>query len=293
MIYYPFLCLQFDLYLLVQISREEHLWQNELKDLIWLELQAFHADRTPMEEDTYLCEAREGVEPLLRDIMSYRFKRHSRCFSTQNSDSGVEDDCSGCLSMYCQPCIDAQNDALRDIEELMNRLEHVEALFPSSKAFAELYPLYSSAEFVGRVKAISLWYNMTKHQRLKLLILGKLMALLENRYCVWPLIDSRISGTDCSYSPSDSNNSTSSTNEFLSEDKNGLDVYNVTPLAMLIDRKSGNVSPYRKYIENILKTRTLNKSLRFLDKLHLYVLRKAHLTLEKPDNEEIFTKVII
>lgn len=57
------------------MSREESIWQTELKDLIWLELQAYHADRTPIEEDEYLCSARESVEPLLQNIMNYRFKR--------------------------------------------------------------------------------------------------------------------------------------------------------------------------------------------------------------------------
>lgn len=54
------------------------MWQNELKDVIWLELQAYHAERTPMEEDSYLCSEREIVEPLLNDIKHYRFQRHSR-----------------------------------------------------------------------------------------------------------------------------------------------------------------------------------------------------------------------
>jgi len=40
----------------------------------------------------------------------------------------------------------------------------------------------------------------------------------------------------------------------------------------------------RKYIEDVLKTRGLRKSLNFLDRLHTSVLRKARLTLEK--NEE-------
>lgn len=60
------------------MSREEALWQNELKDVIWLELQAYHAERTPMEEDSYLCSEREIVDPLLNDIKNYRFQRNSR-----------------------------------------------------------------------------------------------------------------------------------------------------------------------------------------------------------------------
>lgn len=64
--------LVFCVFVAIQLSREEHLWQNELKDLIWLELQAWHADRTPTEQDKYLCEAREGVQQLLLDIINYR-----------------------------------------------------------------------------------------------------------------------------------------------------------------------------------------------------------------------------
>lgn len=60
------------------MSKEEVSWQNELKDVIWLELQAYHADRTPMEEDSYLCIERENVEPILNDIKNYRFQRISR-----------------------------------------------------------------------------------------------------------------------------------------------------------------------------------------------------------------------
>lgn len=55
-----------------QMSHEETRWQNELKDLIWLELQAHHADRSLMAQDEYLCRQREAVEGLLSEIMVYR-----------------------------------------------------------------------------------------------------------------------------------------------------------------------------------------------------------------------------
>ncbi|KAJ8977699.1 hypothetical protein NQ317_005432 [Molorchus minor] len=266
------------------MSREETLWQNELKDLIWLELQAYHAERTPTEEDLYLCTAREMVEPLLNDIKNYKFQRHTRRYSTQTSDSGVEEDCSGCLSTCCGSCLDSQNEALRDVENLLKRLEDAENLFPSSKAFAELYPLYKSTEIVGRVKAMCLWYNMTRHQRLKLNILGRLLALMENRQGNWPLLGDDISSS----SASDSNNSSnSSSNDFFSYGKNN-DCF-LIPL-LLAKRDEKNVSPYRRYIENILKTRTLDKSLNFLNRLHKHVLKKAMITLVIPEND-IFSKV--
>lgn len=48
----------------------------------------------------------------------------------------------------------------------------------------------------------------------------------------------------------------------------------------------GTPSPYRKYIEHVLKSRGLGQSLSFLHRLHNVVLRKAHATLEVPGFEE-------
>lgn len=98
--------------------------------------------------------------------------------STQSSDSGVSGDgkedfcepcsisdnnskkcvCAGCLSMYCHSCVDIQNQALKDVEKLLQRLEAAEALYPSSKAFAAQHPLYKCSLFVGRVK-VSIYEN--------------------------------------------------------------------------------------------------------------------------------------
>lgn len=95
-----------------------------------------------------------------------------------NIELGV---CPGCLSMYCRACARAQGEALQQVEGLLARLEAAEALYPSSQAFAVNYPLYKSAEFTDRVKAMCLWYNMTKHHRLKIHILGRLLMMLHGK----------------------------------------------------------------------------------------------------------------
>ena len=237
--------------------------------------------------------ARDSVGSLLNEIMMYRFRKQRKRLSVTSSDSGVvTDDCSGCLSMFCQSCIDAQNEALKDIEELMSRLETAESLFPSSKAFAEIYPLYNSQEFVGRVKAMCLWYNLMRHQRLKLIILGKLLAFLESKDYQWPLATSYDGCSNDSTSPSDSNSSNSSTTAgdyFI--DKTPIDIY-TNPMSFLTNKGlEFKTSPYRKYIENILKTRGLGKSMNFLEKLDSDILHKAQITLEKPDDESVYAKV--
>ncbi|KAK4881354.1 hypothetical protein RN001_004673 [Aquatica leii] len=269
------------------ISREEQLWQNELKDLIWLELQAWHADRTPAEHDSYLCNSRETIGNLLSDIMGYRFSRHKPHLSTYSSDSGVEEDCTGCLSMMCLSCMEAQNDGLREVEKLLNRLESAESLFPSSSAFGDVYPTYISPEFVGRVKAMCLWYNMTKHQLLKIVILGRLLTL-EDKLNVWPLnLCSDTNYSVDSTSPSDSNSSTSSHSDF---NVNASDVMTSINALINIDCEL-KTTPYRKYIENMLKTKGLMKSVTFLERLHQHLLWKTELTLQRPEDNNIFTKI--
>ncbi|OAD46904.1 Mitogen-activated protein kinase kinase kinase 4, partial [Eufriesea mexicana] len=295
-----------------------------------LKLQAHHADRSPMAQDEYLCKQREAVEGLLKEIMDYRYDPiatvknnmswiniNTTCIdpivnvgSSPNIELGI---CPGCLSMYCRACARAQGEALQQVEGLLARLEVAEALFPSSQVFAAYYPLYKSTEFTDRVKAMCLWYNMTKHHRLKLQILGKLLMMLHTKKKHDDTGDSGISSrssdtidsSDCKQisirfeisnqqdensSPSDSNNSNNSSvgislaqswpstpetsftcMEYDKADR--LDFYLVE-----FDRQA-----YRKYIEDVLKTRGLRKSLNFLDRLHTSVLRKARLTLEKGD----------
>ena len=99
--------------------------------------------------------------------------------SAPGSSPMIDSVCPGCLSMYCRACARSQLCALKQVENLLARLEVAEALYPSSQAFAGHYPTYKSPEFTGRVKAMCLWYNMTKHHRLKLMILGRLLMMLD------------------------------------------------------------------------------------------------------------------
>lgn len=76
------------------ISKEEQLWQTEVKDMIWLELQANMADRSLEQQDKFLFAARQHIGELLREIMSYRFNRKfyrndSVVSVKTSSDSGI------------------------------------------------------------------------------------------------------------------------------------------------------------------------------------------------------------
>lgn len=120
---------------------------------------------------------------LIRKKIIHRFRpKYKSEISHISTDSGLDTDasnefhCTGCFSMYCKDCNEQQSCALKEVEELLTRLEAAEALYPSTQAMAAFHPIYKCDTFVGRVKAMCLWYNITRHHRLKLLILGKLLA---------------------------------------------------------------------------------------------------------------------
>lgn len=64
-----------------------------------------------------------------------------------------------------------------------------------------------------------------------------------------------------------------------------VDLYSVQQLPNF-DYEKFSTSPYRKYIEHVLKSRGLGQALCFLHHLHNVLLRKAHATLEVPGTEE-------
>lgn len=238
--------------------------------------------------------------------------------------------CPGCISMYCPSCIEAQNDALKEVETLLSRLEAAEALYSSSKSFAIHFPLCKDEQFIGRVKAMCLWYNMTIHHRLKLLILGKLLMLMQNKNYRWPIMTSASNSvssgihSDCTEnggnnpisrsesmdferpgksfqvqfdvdesSPTESNNSTGSSahdkpieHEYCLTECFPIDQLYVSEALQLPNIFRTKTSPFRHYIEEVLKTKGLNKSLSFLERLYESVLRKAQVTLRKPHSDD-------
>lgn len=64
-----------------------------------------------------------------------------------------------------------------------------------------------------------------------------------------------------------------------------VDLYTVS-ISAKVNTGDASTSPYRKYIEHVLKSRGLGQSLSFLHHLHNFVVRKAHATLELPGTEE-------
>ncbi|KAL9891810.1 mitogen-activated protein kinase kinase kinase 4 isoform 2-T2 [Glossina fuscipes fuscipes] len=348
----------------VKLSLEEHTWQTEVKDLIWLELQAWQADRTLEQQDRYLFMARKDVPDLLTEIINYKFKpKYRRQASTVSNDSGFSTDnsvsncnqaggifCTGCLSLYCKDCLDQQELAMKEVEELLTRLDAAEALYPSTQAMGAFHSVYKSESFVGRIKTMCLWYNITQQARLKLTILGKILVRLQGERFSWPVQTSfianeansghsSVSGADNDDSAVNSLDSTKMSTSTLQQQKmmrnlNGpkvqfliddvshatdettssadssytevtqnadscnskgfnkgsmhdINIFSVEPLRSGSGTNAEQSSAlYRKFIENVLKSRGLAKALAFLHKLHNVVMCKAQISLEKPGTDD-------
>lgn len=94
-------------------------------------------------------------------------------------------------------------------------------------------------------------------------------------------------------SPSDSNNSTiSSTSDIFS--MFNIELSDLESIVnFLVQKSDSKGSPYRKYIENILKTRGVKKSFMFLKRMHTSLLQKTKLTLSYWNDQEYASKVCI
>ncbi|CAL4229454.1 unnamed protein product, partial [Meganyctiphanes norvegica] len=128
--------------------------------------------------------------------------------------SVIDDDgCTGCLSIWCSICQEKQTMALIQVEELLKKIEYVESLFSSTKKIIALYPEWNDPEFVGRYKALCVWYNATVQLRMKIETLGRLLGNMTNALIPWPTFSSSLAPhpattRDSGYPPDDNNTPT-------------------------------------------------------------------------------------
>ncbi|XP_047504578.1 mitogen-activated protein kinase kinase kinase 4 isoform X1 [Pieris napi] len=184
------------------ISREEQVWQNELKDLIWLELQAKLSGRTLEQQDDFLCTQRNVIPNIVQRILDYKFvsskpvcRSGTRLQPTQeSSNEDLSLDCCndevnhddiqiqlGCLSIDCTLCSDVIGEAMREVGGILDAFDNAVALYPSSTAAKHDHPALASPELNDRIRAMCLWYNTALHMRLKLLSVRRLLRIVRAR----------------------------------------------------------------------------------------------------------------
>ncbi|XP_064072622.1 uncharacterized protein LOC113401503 [Vanessa tameamea] len=176
------------------ISWEEQVWQNELKDLIWLEVKAKLAGRTLSQQDAYLCAQRNIIPSIVQRIQEYKFvnpdpcRNRSQKLAIDGSDDELPDQAdgtagdedgeeapSGCVSVDCGRCARAVGAAMRDVAALLDAYDAALALYPSAAAAAADHPALGAAPLVHRLRAMCLWYNTAQHMRLKVLSVRRML----------------------------------------------------------------------------------------------------------------------
>ncbi|KAG0721552.1 Mitogen-activated protein kinase kinase kinase 4 [Chionoecetes opilio] len=209
-----------------QQSEEEAIYQQELFEILWLELQAWQAGLDCTTFDLQLVTRRTEVLEVIQEVLSFKFdperqeKRQDNVGSFPNKKIttvdqlvttgdlkiggvpvaaydlpdggggsrlvGGEEECDGCLSIWCVPCKDNQTKALMQVAALLKKLDYVESLFPSTQKLALHHPEWEQHAFTNRYKALCVWYNTTVQLRMKVEVLGKLLGNMTNTLIPWP-----------------------------------------------------------------------------------------------------------
>ncbi|KPI99555.1 Mitogen-activated protein kinase kinase kinase 4 [Papilio xuthus] len=167
------------------VSREEQVWQNELKDLIWLALRARLAGRSLAQQDAFLCAQRRSVPALLQTLLDYRFVNPYPCPGAAEAEVEAEAEVDAeaeaggrgqtCLSAECGRCVAGVGRCMREVRALLEAVEAAEALYPSGCAAEADQPELARPALKHRIRAMCLWYNTALHMRLKLVSLRRMV----------------------------------------------------------------------------------------------------------------------
>ena len=198
-----------------QMSCEQEMLKN---DLLWLQLQAWYNNDFSREQHQQLLEEQRQHVPAVLDAI-LNFKLH--CLSHPSASTAGEDDAfaddhkdaSELNSEKATDCGDdcgrlspgfstsfrsltltsvivaCQREALLKVQQLLDRLDKCERLYPHSKAFAMSNEVYGSEEFSLRVKSLCLWLNITRDLCHKMKLLGRVLGVHNIVGLDWPMSD--------------------------------------------------------------------------------------------------------
>ncbi|GAB1300518.1 Mitogen-activated protein kinase kinase kinase 4 [Apodemus speciosus] len=175
-------------------------WFNRSNELIWLELQAWHAGRTINDQDLFLYTARQAIPEIINEILTFKVNYGSIAFARNGAGfngTSVEDECrtppgasrarAGCSSYHEH--LQRQRVSFEQVKRIMELLEYMEALYPSLQALQKDYERYAAKDFEDRVQALCLWLNITKDLNQKLRIMGTVLGIKNLSDIGWPVFE--------------------------------------------------------------------------------------------------------
>lgn len=194
-------------------------------EVIWLELQAWHARRSTSDQDLFLFTARKAIPEIINEVLHFKVNydslRVTQCSGFQStqedSQSGSEEHeqvavaeinhCgadqwgfSACPSAMnaaeplgsgadCREHLQRQRLSFEQVKRVMELLESVEALYPSLQALQRDYDKYAARDFQGRVQALCLWLNITQDLNQKLRVMATVLGLHDLSRIGWPVFE--------------------------------------------------------------------------------------------------------
>uniref|UniRef100_A0A3Q1FAM9 Mitogen-activated protein kinase kinase kinase 4 n=1 Tax=Acanthochromis polyacanthus TaxID=80966 RepID=A0A3Q1FAM9_9TELE len=142
-------------------------------EVIWLELQAWHARRSTNDQDYFLFTARQAIPDIINECSG------SQKILGDYQSSGSD----------CREHLQRQRLAFDQVKRVMELLESVEALYPSLQALQKDYEKYAARDFQGRVQALCLWLNITQDLNQKLRIMATVLGLHDLSRIGWPVFE--------------------------------------------------------------------------------------------------------
>nr|XP_060609666.1 mitogen-activated protein kinase kinase kinase 4 isoform X4 [Anolis sagrei ordinatus] len=215
---------------------------NRSNELIWLELQAWHAGRTINDQDFYLYTARQAIPDIVNEILTFKVNYGNlSCIENGASLNGT----SGrlCKAAYGASAVGyssyhehlhRQRVSFEQVKRIMELLEYVEALYPSLKALQSDYEKYAAKDFQDRVQALCLWLNITKDLNQKLRIMGTVLGIKDLSDIGWPVFEIPSPGPFRDMDPEDEDRETSGACTEESEDEEEISEESVEELRQAI-----------------------------------------------------------
>uniref|UniRef100_A0A8D3DEG1 Mitogen-activated protein kinase kinase kinase 4 n=1 Tax=Scophthalmus maximus TaxID=52904 RepID=A0A8D3DEG1_SCOMX len=159
-----------------QRGLENMAFMGHNNEVIWLELQAWHARRSTGDQDFFLFTARQAIPDIINEVLHFKV----------NYDSLRGAQCSGACP---STAMNRQRLAFEQVKRVMELLESVEALYPSLQALQKDYEKYAARDFQGRVQALCLWLNITQDLNQKLRVMATVLGLHDLSRIGWPVFE--------------------------------------------------------------------------------------------------------
>lgn len=174
------------------------VWLNRSNELIWLELQAWHAGRSINDQDLYLYAARQAIPDIINEILTFKVNYGSfSCVKNGASLNGTSGE-GVCKTTHGTSALGyssyhehlhRQRVSFEQVKRIMELLEYIEALYPSLQALQKDYEKYAAKDFQDRVQALCLWLNITKDLNQKLRIMGTVLGIKNLSDIGWPVFE--------------------------------------------------------------------------------------------------------